>query len=253
MSKIVKNKNCRIFIEDTTKTPWQLFTLSQNNRDGSIYLNSPDFGNYEWLSFKFLKEGPVPIKIRQDQDGHISFHGLGQTHVRTENNNKKLIIRGHYLLKSKLKKISVKHLFTVMPRKPECISSSDALTKKSDQLLKSSKPVRPFVAMVFAIPLGISKVDFQASMHVDEMVEIPHSFLGWHSFPLLHHGIFILLYYTKHMNFWPKHNMLQYWDGVLVPVFKGRENKIIQVDFITPEYCLDKDQLNININMSGSK
>ncbi|MCH7493003.1 hypothetical protein IID19_05485 [Patescibacteria group bacterium] len=251
MSETINNKNCRIFIEDSTRTPWQLFTLSQNKRDGSIYLGSPDFGNYEWLSFNFPKGKPVPIKIQQDQNGHISFHGLGQTHVRAEDNSKQLVISGHYLLKPASQEISLKHLFTVMPKQPEHVPFSPALTKKGDQLIKSSKPIRPFVAVVFALPRKGLKINFQGSMHVDEMEEIPGTFLGWHLFPLIHHDIFIFFYYTKYMSSWPKRSILQYWNGVIVPVFKGRPNRMIQVDFVLPKYQLTGDQLTIKIHMSG--
>lgn len=251
MVEIINNEQSRIFLEDVSGTPWQLFTLSQNKRDGSIYLGSPDFGDYEWLSLNFQDGKPTPIKIQQDQNGHISFHGLGQTHVRTEDNSKKLVISGHYLLKPSSQEISLKHLFTVMPSQPDHVPYSPALARKSDQLIKSSKPIRPFIAVAFALPRKGLKLNFQPSMHVDEMEEIPGSFLGWHIFPLIHHDIFVFFYYTKHMGSWPKRNMLQYADGVLVPIFKGRTNRMIQVDFILPQYKLTGDQLTIILHMSG--
>ncbi len=252
MPKTINNNKCRIFLEDVSGSPWQLFSLTQNKRDGSIYLGSPDFGNYEWLSINFLDGNLTPIKIQQDQNGHISFHGLGQTHVKAEDNSKQLIISGHHIFKPELKEISLKHLFTVMPKKPEYMPLSPALARKSDQLIKSSKPIRPFVAVAFALPQKGLKIEFQGAMHIDDMEEIPGSFLGWHIFPLIHHDIFIFFYYTKHMELWPKKNMLQYWDGVLVPVFKGRENNMVQVNSIIPQYELTDDKLKIIMNMSGA-
>ncbi len=250
-TETVNNERCRIFIEDVNGTPWQLFSLSQNKKDGSIYLGSPDFGDYEWLSFEFLEGKPVPIKIKQDENGHVSFHGLGQTHVRTESNTKQLVIQGHYLLKPDSQEISLKHLFTVMPKQPEHVPPSPALARKSDQLVKSSKPICPFVAVVFALPRKGLKINFQGSMHIDEMEEVPGAFLGWHLFPLIHHDIFIFFYYTKHMDEWPKHNMLQYLDGVLAPVFKGRPNRMVQVDFVLPQYHLSENELTIGMHLSG--
>ncbi len=251
MVKIINNEQSRIFLEDVSGTPWQLFTLSQNKRDGSIYLGSPDFGDYEWLSFDFQDGKPTPIKIQQDKNGHISFHGLGQTHIRTEDNSKKLVISGHYLFKPESKEISLKHLFTVMPKQPDYIPYSPALARKGDQLIKSKKSLRPFVAVALALPRKGLNLNFQPSMHVDEMEEIPGSFLGFHLFPLIHHDIFIFFYYTKHMKTWPKRNMLQYWDGVLIPIFKGRANKMIQVDFILPQYQLTENNLTVTLHMSG--
>ena len=247
----INNKRCRVFLQDVSGIPWQLFSLTQNKRDGSIYLESPTFDDYDWLSFDFIDGKPVPIKITQDEDGHLSFHGSGQAHVRSKSNTKKLVIRGHHLLKPESKELSLRHLFTVMPKQPDYVPLSPALALKGDQLIKSIKPIRPFVAVAFALPKKGLKLNFQGSMHIDEMEEIPGAFLGNSVFPLIHHDIFIFFYYTKHMESWPKRNMLQYLDGILVPVFKGRPNRAIQADFIVPEYRLDGNTLTINLNMSG--
>jgi len=55
----ISNESCRVFLEDVNGTPWQLFSLTQNKRDGSIYLGSPTFEDYDWLSFDFLDGKPA--------------------------------------------------------------------------------------------------------------------------------------------------------------------------------------------------
>lgn len=249
-TEIVNNERCRVFLEDVTGSHWQLFALNQDQKDGSIYLESPDFRNYEWLSIDFPQGKPIPIKIEQDQNGHLSFHGSGQTHIRAEDHSKKLVIKGQYLLKPESREISLKHLFTVMPRQLIPQSALSVYTYKSDQLIRSKKVISPFVAVVFALPRKGLNINFQGSMNIDEMEEVPGGFLGWHLFPLIHHDIFIFFYYTKYMTEWPRKNMLQYLDGVLVPVFKGRPNRMLQVDFVIPEYKLERNVLSITVNLS---
>lgn len=240
------NSRSRIFIQDTVQQAWQLFSLEQNKQDGSIYLCSPEFTSFEWLTFELKDNQLQPFKVQQDKEGHLSFHGHGQAHVKNKDEKYQLAIKGQHLLKLDENDISLRHLFSLFPKKPEYVPNSKALNRKSDQLINSSEPLKPFVAMAFALPRVGLQLNFQMSFHIDDLETIP-GVMGMHLFPLIHHDIFLIFYRTKNMNDWPKRTMLQYFDGVHVPVFIGKPEKSLYVEVRIPKFNLENKNLSIQL------
>lgn len=242
---IDNNGRSRFFIRDAESKSWQLFSLSQNKKDGSIYLRSPEFTSFEWLTFE-MKDGDLkPFKVQQDQDGHVSFHGHGQVHVKPKEGLYQLPIQGQHLLKLAESDISLRHLFTLFPKKPEHVPVSVALKRKGDQIVQSSESFRPFVVVAFALPRTGLQLSFQMSFEIDDLETFPGGMLGSHLFPLVHHDIFMLFYRTKNMNDWPKRSMLQYSDGISVPLFFGKPDRMISVQFRQPTFSLVDKKLEI--------
>lgn len=248
MNESLGNKQCRVFIKDLDASTWQLFSLSQNKNDGSIYLGSPEFTAFEWLTFKVENNELKPFKIVQNSDGHLSVHASGQTRITSSGYNEKLIINGHHLLKKVEKDISLRHLFTMFPRKPDKNPGSIAGARKSDVIINTSKKIRPFVIVAYALPRVGLKVNFQASFCIDDLEpeDIP-GILGVITFPLILHDVFMIVYRTKFMDKWPKKHMVQYTDGVVVPMFFGESGRKIRVEFKIPEFSLQNNELGIKI------
>ncbi|NIM46909.1 MAG: hypothetical protein GTN40_01990 [Candidatus Aenigmarchaeota archaeon] len=249
MNKVINNNSCRIFIKDDDDKAWQLFSISQSKSDGSIYLSSLEFANFEWLTFKFDGKDIKPFKISQQTNGHLSIHGSGQTRITSDIRKEKLIINGHHLLKKIEKDISLRHLFTIFPKKPTRLSKSVMGSRKSDVLMSSIKKLKPFVMIAYALPRANLRVEFMSSFCIDDLEpeDIP-GILGFVQFPLIYHEIFSVIYRTKYMNQWPKKHMIQYTNGILVPIFKGEPGKKIKVEFRIPKFSLDSGKLTIEIN-----
>lgn len=241
------NNESRFFIQDLENKAWQIFSLSQNNRDGSIYLFSPEFTTFEWLTFEIKENELKTFKIQQDKEGHISFHGHGQVHIKERDEPYKLPVLGQHLLKIEGKDIGLRHLFTIFPKKPSFLPPSQALNRNSDQLIKSNEILRPFVMVAFALPRKGFRLNFHMSFDIEDLETIPGGMLGFHSFPLLHHGVFVILYRTKNMNDWPKRSMLQYLDGITVPLFFGKPDRMISVQFRQTSFSLAESDLNITL------
>lgn len=241
----INNGRSRFFIRDVESKSWQLFSLAQSKKDGSIYLGSPEFTSFEWLTFE-RKDGDLkPFKVQQDQDGHLSFHGHGQVHVKPKEGLYQLPIQGQHLLKLTEKDISLRHLFTLFPKKPEHMPVPEALKRKGDQIVQSSEIFRPFVVAAFALPRIGLQLNFQMSFEIDDLETVPGGMLGTYLFPLVHHDIFMMFYRTKNMNDWPKRSMLQYLDGVSVPLFFGKPDRMISVQFRQPQFTISGKNLNI--------
>lgn len=248
MGQIINNPKCRIFIQDIENVAWQLFSIQQLKTDGSIYLYSPEFAKFEWLTFEVNYNELKTFKINQFEDGHVSFHGSGNAHIRSGNEIYKLNIQGQHLLKPEQNEISLRHLFTLFPKKPEHIPASAALNRKSDQVITSSKPLKPFAVVAFALPRVGLNLNLQMSFDIGDLEpeDIP-GVMGIHLFPLIHHDILLIFYRTKNMNVWPKKNMLQYLDGIYVPIFIGQPERKINVEFRMPKYEIRGKDLTIEM------
>jgi len=68
-----------------------------------------------------------------------------------------------------------------------------------------------------------------------------------HLFPLVHHDILLFFYRTKFMDIWSKRTMLQYTDGLIVPIFMGKSGRMIDVQFRHPIYSLNDNELKIEL------
>ena len=52
------------------------------------------------------------------------------------------------------------------------------------------------------------------------------------------------------MNDWPKRTMLQYLDGINVPIFIGKPERMINVQFRQPTFDLKGKELKIDLSSS---
>lgn len=233
-------------MQDSENVYYQLFSLSQNKNDGSIYLGSTDFTNFEWLGFEIKNGSLETIKFSQDNDGHLTFHGSGQAHVKDEDEPYKLPVNGNQLLNIKGNEIGFRHLFTFFPKQLTQVSYQQTSGRKTDQVIKSSKPLKPFVIVAFACPKGFD-VEMMISFNMDDLESVPGDILGGLMFPLDHHNIWMTFYRTKNMNDWPKKNMLQYSDGLAVPMFIGKPERKIYVEFRLPSFNLEDNKLKVEL------
>jgi len=49
------------------------------------------------------------------------------------------------------------------------------------------------------------------------------------------------------MDIWSKRTMLQYTDGLIVPIFMGKPGRMIDVQFRHPIYSLNDNELKIEL------
>lgn len=242
----------RLFIKDPSDNYYQLFSLIQNKNDGSIYLCSSEFTNFEWLGFQFDNGTIKPSKFEQDKNGHLSFHGSGQVHVKDGGDQYKLPISGHNLLNLENNEIGFRHLFTLFPKQSTPIIKSNFFQHKNDRIINSSESIKPFVMVAFALPQGLD-LELKISFNIDDMSSFPGGFLGSLTFPLEYHNFWVFLYRTKNMEDWPKKNMLQYSDGAIVPMFFGKPGKIISGEFRLPLLNLEGNKLTVDFNKADKQ
>lgn len=211
-----------------------MFNLSQNKQNGDIYFSSIEFTDIEWLSFKESNGKITPIKITQMSDGHLSIHKSGQTRITSSEGDEKLIINGNYLFDRDKKSAGIRHLFTLFSKKVETEPVSGAGARKSDFIIESHKPLRPFVLVAIAIPNPVTEINFQPSFNIEDLDEIPGDIMGFINVSLVYHDVFIFAYRTKNMDTWPKKHMIQYTDGTVIPLFFGTKNNRISPLFVVP-------------------
>lgn len=245
--------NRRIFIRSDDDNCYNLFSFDQRP-DGSIYCSWPEFSNTKWMSVE-KSDQPKLIVIDPTADaGKLSIHGSGMTafRIHTDSHGHKMIKLGNHLLDEKNKKIGVRHLFTIFFQKPEYVPNSPAFNRTSDVVLQTAK-IDPFVMIFFAVP-GNQKltVKMTASFHVDDIETPPPSGMG--AFGLRHHNIAWFYYRTKHMDRWPAHTHICYYDGFWVPIFIGVTEKELgskerecRLEMRAPSYSLNADFLSISI------
>lgn len=236
----------RIFIQDVKNQAWQLFSLEQNKRDGSIYLGSPEFTSFEWITFCFNDGNPTAFKVAQDKEGHLSIHGHGQAQIRNVNEKYQWPIRGQHLLRSTESEISLRHLVTIFPKRPEHVPPSEALKRKGDYIFQFNDLLQPFVMIAFALPRELN-VHFKTSFDVERL-----NLVGTVKFPLVHHSILWVFYRTQFMDLWPKKTMLQYGNGVNVPLFFGEPDQMITVQFRQPLFSLQDKTITIDLSLCYS-
>ncbi len=215
----------------------------------------PEFGNIKWMSI-VKQDGQVGLAIVNplENEGKLSIHGTGMATYRAHSNNKghQLIVKGNFLLNQGLDKIGVRHLFTSFFQEPNYIpTSSLALNRQTDYLLKSDKELRPFVMTFFAVPTRKMSVEVNAGFHVDDLESVPPE-TGWGGFNLLHHTIVWFYYRTKHMDDWPKNTHICYYDGFEVPFFIGTGKGSCRLEIRHPTYKFENDNLSISMPMTES-
>lgn len=199
------------------------------------------------------KEGQVGLAVANplETDGKLSVHGTGMATYRAHSDDKghQLIVKGNFLVDRVSDRIGVRHLFTSFFQEPNHLpTSSPALNRQTDYLLKSSKDLKPFVMTFFAVPNMKLSVTVNASFHINDLECVPPD-TGWGGFSLLHHTIVWFYYRTKHMDNWPQNTHVCYYDGFDVPFFIGTGKGTFRLEIRRPSYDKNADNLIISIPM----
>ncbi len=238
----------RVFITDGNEN-YQIFDFIQNKNDGSIYVSSPNFSAIKWLAVLMDQGRPFISVIDSPGEGKLSLHASGVVSIRnyTDIKNRKLIIQGNYLLKLEKNEAGARHLFTIFMAEPKHLPTSPALNRKSDYLINSSKQLSPLAIIFFAIPrIPNLKVGFHYSFHIDDLESVPPEG-GLGTIELPYHSIMWFVYKTKHMNKWPKHPIVCYYDGYTVPTFIGTGDGEFRIELYNPSYKLTENELSIDL------
>jgi hypothetical protein len=236
----------RIFF-GTGDENFQIFSVSQNPNDGSIYFSAPNFDDIQWLMPAIGEnENPILLSYQASDQGKLSLHGSGVTHVwpfKSQRPNQ-FSIQGSELKSKTGEMLSVRHLFTIFPSEPSLKPNSPALARQSDWLM-TTKQWHPYVIVFWAVPLtNISKVEVGGSFQEEDLEEIPPNG-GWGCFNMSSHAIVWLAYRTKHMNKWPLNSQACYNNGYIVPVLIGTDAGKFRLEFHQPSYDLNDNQLSI--------
>jgi hypothetical protein len=205
------------------------------------------------LSLKETENGAQIITTEAIGEGKISFHASGMVTVRAYDDPKghDLIVKGNHLLNKDKSVIGARHLFTVFMKEPKYIRESSKLfNRDSDYCMEANEELMPLILIFFAVPQQGFSVDFRFSLHIDDMVHIPHDALGLHGFSLRYHDVFWFAYRTKHITKWPKHSHFCYHDGYTFPVFIGTGIGTYRLEFRQPNYLLINKAFIIECNQS---
>lgn len=236
----------RLFFGDGVQY-FQLFTISQNPTDSSIYFAAPKFEDIEWRVPAVTPEHqPVLITYQIPEPGKLSIHSSGIVHVKPHGiaGSNEFAIRGNILKSADGTTLSVRHLLTIFPSEPKHRPNSPAGARKTDGLM-TTKHWHPYALIFWAIPLTRSfTVQVTGSFHVDDLEEVPPN-AGWGGFNLVTHAVVWFAYRTKHMARWPLNSQCSYTDGNIVPVFIGTGVGQFRLEYRNPTYQLNNDLLSI--------
>ena len=238
----------RIFF-GTGEENFQIFSISQNPNDGSIYFSAPEFEDIQWLVPAIGEnENPVLLSYQASGPGKLSLHGSGVTHVRPfrSQSPNEFSIQGNELKSKTGEMLSVLHLLTIFPSEPSLKPNSPALARKTGWLM-TTKQWHPYVVIFWAVPIAaISKVEVGGSFQVEDLEEVPPNG-GWGCFNMSLHTIVWFAYRTKHMNKWPLNSQASYNNGYTVPVLIGTDVGKFRLEYRQPNYELNDTQLSIKI------
>lgn len=236
----------RVFIRSKGKV-FKIFSFAQE-RDGSIYSFSPDFADAKWLSIQNTEEGPQLIGVEAIGEGKVSLHGSGIVSIRPNDDPKghKLRVNGNYLKDDKKKAIGLRHLFTVLMKKPKHQpETSQLVNRPSDYCIEANEVLKPTILVFFAVPQKGVTVNFEFSISMDDLVNGPNDFRGFGLFGLRYHDVIWFAYRTRYMEAWPKQAHICYLDGFTFPIFVGIAPGIFRLEYRQPEYSLDDNKLTI--------
>ena len=228
---------------------FQIFSISQNQTDASIYFSAPLFEEIQWhVPAIGVDEKPVLVSYQIAAPGKLSLHGSGIVHVKpfgTVGSNE-FAIRGNILRSDGGKVLSVRHLLTIFPSEPRHKPNSPAGARQTDDLM-TTKQWHPYVLIFWAVPLTRSfNVNVTCSFHVDDLEEVPPD-SGWGGFNLAMHAIICFAYRTKHMGRWPHNSQGCYSDGHAVPLYIGTGTSQFRLEYRQPSYQLNNDELRITL------
>lgn len=250
MSEFTKSR--RVFISFNGDEASQIFSVTQNKNDGSIYFSAPNFGNIDWLIPSDTESSsPSILTFNAGKEGKLSLHGSGVTHVRPHQSygNNEFSINGNLLKSIENGEIGLRHLATIFLSDPTHKPASKAGSRKTDYIL-SVKSKEPYVFVFWAIPLiGPHSVNIRFSFNTDE-VEPPPPKSGWGGFGLINHGIVWWAYRTKHMDKWPINTQAVYHDGHLVPLFIGTGEGKFRLEYRMPVITFKNSEFRIQNSLS---
>jgi hypothetical protein len=241
-----KSTNVRLFFGTTDKT-FQIFSVSQNANDGSIYFSAPQFAEIMWLIPASLgQQETVLLSYQASDQGKLSLHGSGVTHVRPyqSTNPNEFTIRGNQLKARAGDTLGVRHLLTIFPAEPTHKPNSPATARRTDCVMHT-KEWHPLVFIFWAVPLMPSfRVNITGAFHSDDLQEIPPN-SGWGAFGLGLHALIWFAYRTRHMDRWPKYSQASYADGHTVPLLIGTGPGRFRLEYRQPNYSLLNTDLTI--------
>jgi hypothetical protein len=241
-----KSTSIRLFFCTTDKT-FQLFSISQNANDGSIYFAAPRFAEISWLMPASVdQQQAVLLSYQASGQGKLSLHGSGVTHVRPYDSTSanEFAIRGNQLKAPTGESLGVRHLLTIFPAEPTHKPSSPATARRTDCVM-TTKEWHPLVFIFWAVPLLRSfTVSVSGVFHADDLQEIPPN-SGFGAFGLALHALVWFAYRTKHMDRWPKHSQACYADGHTVPLLIGTGPGCFRLEGRRPNYTFENTRLTI--------
>lgn len=234
----------RIFL-NTNEEFFQLFSVTQNKTDHSIYASFPNFENAKWLNVE-PKEKPQKIYIFDSLgNGKLSIHGSGMTKVTPNQEN--LIINGNFLFNKNKQNAGIRHLFTIQLEEPKYKSKSSPMNRKGDHVLKIEK-LEPFVMIFFAIPrVRKLSIKIQLSFHINDCNDEIPPLIGLSKIDLDLHSLVWCAYRTNHMDNWPKSPYVCVFDGFFVPIIIGEGGKAFRLELRKPQFDLSVTELKILI------
>ena len=248
MDQPLMSPNRRIFIGTDTDS-FQIFSITQNRQDGSIYFAAPGFEDIVWIVPAVgVDQKPVILSYQSGGDGKLSLHGSGVTHVRPYDRSgvNGFSIRGNELRSRDGDRLGARHLLTIFPSEPKHRPNSPAGARQSDGVL-TTKHWHPYVIIFWAVPASRPfTVNVQCSFQVDDLEEVPPN-SGWGGFSMIHHSIVFFAYRTKHMERWPLNSQAFYSDGHTVPMVVGTGVGQFRIEYRVPKYDFSSDTLSIQL------
>jgi hypothetical protein len=225
---------------------YQLFSISQNQNDGSIYFSAPDFGEIDWLVPSIgVDQVPTLHSYNVDAPGKLSLHGSGLAHTRPYQSigRDQFSIPGNALKSLDGGTLGVRHLLTIFLPEPLHRPESPAMARKSDYSF-GAKERQPYIIVLWAVPASNGLiVNISNSFHVDDLEDAAKVGFGW--FNMLTHAVVWFAYRTKNMSRWPCNAQACYHNGHTVPLFIGTGVGKLRLELRQPKLTLIANELTI--------
>lgn len=246
MSALGASNDRRLFF-GTESESFQIFSISQNSNDGSIYFSAPKFEEIIWIVPAVIgDQGPVLLTYQASGQGKLSLHGSGVTHVKPYDSSRpnEFSIRGNVLRSLEGNTLSVRHLVTIFLSEPKHKPNSPPGARRSDGVI-TTKHWHPYVLVLWAVPAAKPMtVSVSHAFHEDDLEEVPPN-AGWGAFTMALHSIVWFAYRTKYMERWPRNTHACYSDGHTVPLIFGTGPGQFRLEYRRPNYTLTDDRLSI--------